>query len=457
MQFALRQRRFLDCAAKFFLPLFAASAAAGSVCAQDVSPGPSARRAIESTLFTPVDEGLPVGDWMLYPSLFVGVAYNDNHFLTPTNRHASTGLRVRPAIEAARDDGLHRTSLFAAADLHFSPGLGRVYQIAPATFARGERQSVGAHLGALHVWRPTRDLEVTLLADYARQSGLFGTDFGAAAWRAATPSFAPLSSAGGHVNQFTGLVSVEKTFDGVFFLRASARAQLLDFDDPGARPAPATVAARDGVAYTLSLRAGAWISPLVYVFAEPSADLRRYRSSGFDSNGYQIIGGVGSDLIGLTRGELYAGYGRQHALSSALASVGSPLFGARLSWFPTRDLVFTGSVEHRLSGAADTARAATIASRTTQARVQVDYSAARWLTLFARAGYGQTAWTGLGRRDGNWTFGAGLNYTFWRNTAVTLEYQHTLLRARGPVLATPVFFPSDRRQNVLSAGLTYRY
>jgi hypothetical protein len=436
---------------------FAAIAAAGGVCAQDVSPGPSARRAIESTFDAPGDQGLPLGDWMLYPSLFVGVTYNDNHFFTPSYRRAATGLRVRPAIEALRDDGVHRTSLFAAADLQAYPGLGRIYQIAPATFTRGDTHNVGAHIGALHVWRPTRDLEFTLLADYARQGGLFGTDFGASAWRAATPSFAPLSSAGGQVSQFTALISAEKTFDGVFFLRATARAQLLDFDDPGAGLAPTTVAARDGVAYTLSLRAGAWLSPLVYVFAEPSVDFRRYRRSAFDSNGYQVVAGVGSDLIGLTRGEIYAGYGRQHALSSALAAVGSPLFGARLSWFPTRDLVFTGAVEHRLSGAAATALAATTATRTTQARLQVDYAAMQWLTLFARAGYGQTSWTGLGRRDDNWTFGAGLNYTFWRNTAVTFEYQHSRLRAHGPAVAAAGFFGSKRRQNVLSAGLTYRY
>ncbi len=457
LQFALRQRRFVNCAARPFFSLFAAIVAVDVACAQDIAPGPATRRAIESTFDAPPDEGLPLGDWMLYPSLFVGVTYNDNFHFTSTNRRASTGLRVRPAIEASRDDGVHRTSFFAAADLQIHPGLGRVYQIAPATFARGDRQSVGAHVGALHVWRPTRDVEITLMADYSRQGGLFGTDFGASAWRASTPSFAPLASAGGHVGQLTGLVSVEKTFDGAYFLRGSARAQLLDFDDPAAGLAPGAVAARSGVAYTLSLRAGAWISPLVYVFAEPSVDLRRYRASAFDSNGYQIVGGVGSDLIGLTRGEVYAGYGRQHARGSALAAVGSPLLGARLSWFPTRDLVFTGSVEHRLSGAAETTLAATVATRTTQARLQVDYAAARWLTLFARLGHGQTAWTGLGRRDHNWTFGAGLNYTFWRNAALTLEYQHSRARARGHAVAASALLWSDRRQNVLSAGLTYRY
>lgn len=452
-----RPRRLWNCIAGSFFAFSAPAVLAVDARAQDVAPGAAARQSIQSSFDAPPDHGLPLGDWMLYPSLFLGVTWNDNYFVTPTNRRDATGFRVRPAIEALRDDGIHRTSLFASADLQVYPGLGGVYQIAPATFTRGERQTVGAHVGGLHVWRPTNDLEITFLADYSRQSGLFGTDFGASAWRASTPSFAPISSAGGHVDQVTGLVAVEKTFDGVFFLRAAARAQLLDFDDPAPLLAPGTVAARSGVGYTLSLRAGAWVSPLLYVFAEPSADLRRYRASAFDSNGYQVVAGVGSDLIGLMRGEIYAGYGRQHALSSALPAVESPLFGARLSWFPTRDLVFTATAEHRLSGAAATALAATATTRTTFARLQVDYAAARWLTLFARGGYGRTDWTGLGRRDDNWTVGAGLNYTFWRNVALTLEYQHSRLSARGPALAAPFLSWSGRRQNILSAGLTYRY
>ena len=54
------------------------------------------------------------------------------------------------------------------------------------------------------------------------------------------------------------------------------------------------------------VRGGFWVTPQFNAFIETDVDLYRYYSRSFDdANGYKVIGGLASDLIGLFRGEVY--------------------------------------------------------------------------------------------------------------------------------------------------------
>jgi opacity protein-like surface antigen len=49
-----------------------------------------------------------------------------------------------------------------------------------------------------------------------------------------------------------------------------------------------------------------------------------------------------------------------------------------------------------------------------------------------------------------WTVGGGFTYDFWRNIALTLNYQYTATAANEAAVAV-------YNQNVFSAGMTYHY
>jgi hypothetical protein len=85
-----------------------------------------------------------------------------------------------------------------------------------------------------------------------------------------------------------------------------------------------------------------------------------------------------------------------------------------------------------------------------QALVEADYSLARYWTASLRGGYTDTQYSGVSRLDVAWTIGAGLNYTFWRNTAVTLDDQ--FVRTTTNASDVPTY-----AQNVATLGLTYHY
>ena len=77
--------------------------------------------------------GLPVGDWLLYPTLFAGALYDTNVDQTPSGR-SSPGVRLVPSLLAETTDGLLKSTLYGMAD-------GRLY-------TRGSGNSVSARAGA---------------------------------------------------------------------------------------------------------------------------------------------------------------------------------------------------------------------------------------------------------------------------------------------------------------------
>ena len=65
--------------------------------------------------------GLPVGAWMLYPSIFVGATYDTNFDQTASGpqRNSGTSLRVSPRFTGNYDGGIHKTSAYGIVDARF--------------------------------------------------------------------------------------------------------------------------------------------------------------------------------------------------------------------------------------------------------------------------------------------------------------------------------------------------
>lgn len=460
-------------------------ASGGAAYAQEASSGAAAASAaagIPAAGPNP-DHGVVFGDWMLYPSLFAGVVFNDNVYNTAVNRKSGLGIRIRPALEADRDAGIHKTIFYVNGDLQAYPGHAQSYMLWPRPAILRSPTNVSARTGFSHTYQPLPDLKFTLITDFTRGSGgLFGSQFSGAGSQVNVANAAGLTNAGTYTNQVTTGLSVEKQIADRLYLRGSIGAQYVFYD---AQPTNTWLSALAGaatpntapsrsVSYTASLRTTYWLSPVLYTFVEPILDLRRYPVSWSDTNGYRIVGGFGSDLISLFRGEIYGGYQSQTSAYGHFGATSSPAFGGRLSYYPTQYITLTASVDQTIT--APSARpvyfgglpfgfAQGAPTKTLQARLRGEYALWEYWSAFAQAGYGRNStsanfniagWTPASSTD-FWSVGAGVNYNFWRNISLTLEYQFTKSIPHNNALGANWWIPTDVSQNLVTAGLTYRY
>ena len=388
-------------------------------------------------------EGLPIAGFLVYPSFFAGVIYNDNAYPTLDGRKAALGIAFAPNVTAIDDEGLHKTTLTLNADAEIYPGSTR----APLGGESPTQVSGGASVQ--HVWTPTQDLTINVAAGFARQYGLFGSLL------AAGSDFVSATSQGNVVtypqfsNQFSGSVSVEKKITEQWFLRGGLGAQDIVYEG-----VPIGVGGGlNGADYNAFLRTGVWVTPQVNAFVEGGADLRRYGDSWYNSNAYRLIGGLGSDLIGLFRGEVFAGWQQLVSAEGTFGAVEAPAYGGRIYYYPTPYLTLAASVDQSFGAAATPATpkgTRSPSAETVEGRFQADYKFAKYWSATVRAGYGWTTWSNNPLVESEWTVGGGVSYDFWRNIALTLNYQYTATAANQAGVAV-------YNQNIVSAGMTYRY
>jgi hypothetical protein len=221
----------------------------------------------------------------------------------------------------------------------------------------------------------------------------------------------------------------------------------------------------DATSVWVAGRVGYHVIPVLYLFGEADGIIQRFDNSLFNTNGYRILGGVGSDdPHNLLQGEIYGGYQVQHQLSQSgliipgqnligsgiPADVNSPIFGGRLTYYPTRYWTFIASVDQTLgmSPFLATSVPAGTPSQVTTAMLQTTYFMSRDWSVGARAGYTRAQFYGISVLQNGWLAGASFNYQIWRNLLLTLDYQYTTLRSVSS---------SDFTQNMFTAGLTYSY
>src|SRR5262245_10425437 len=234
---------------------------------------------------------LPVAGWLLYPSVFAGAMYDSNVNQGATNRGASAGGRLVPSLLAENTDGIHKTTFYGMAD-------GRAYTDDSVS------STVAARTGIIQRYQPLADLTFTAQGDYTRQKDLFSTfgiDHSVTTLNPTGVGLSPSVNPQTY-NQYTGLVSVQKLFDRAFVNLSGSVVDII-YDST-----PTGTQSSNGVTYTGVGRGGFWFTPFFYGYAEGSVDQRRYNTDIFNSNGYRTVGGIGTDQIGLFRGELYGGY-----------------------------------------------------------------------------------------------------------------------------------------------------
>jgi len=269
-------------------------------------------------------------------------------------------------------------------------------------------------------------------------------------------------------NQFTLGGSATKSF-GDWFVSGSATAFHIAFDHGDNTLFPFNTS-HDSTSVWVGGRVGYHFVTGVYAFAEVDGVLQRFENSVFNTNGYRVLGGIGTDdRNSLVRGEVYGGYQFQHQLAQNVFIPGttvpvfgfdqdsnSPVFGGRVYYYPTPFWTFVGSADQVLSMSTILAPGipAGTPNRTTTLLLQTTYGLSRQWSIGARAGYTRSDFVGntffgLDRTDNAYMLGASLNYEIWRNLNLTLDYQWTTSNSNVPF--------NDFTKNVVSAGLTYRY
>ena len=410
-------------------------------------------------------EGLALGGWKLYPSVFLGATYDDNFNQATSETDKGFGLRVTPRLSGTYDGGIHKTMFYGVVDARFF-----------------NADTIAATAGFTHTYEAMRDLIFNFYGNYTRQTDIFNSalqfnngvigppatpnvdipailnPFGT------TPGVNPIS-----YNQFTGRASVTKTIDQAF-VTVSGTAFNIIYDHSDNVPDPFQTS-HDGASFWISGRVGYNFTPSFYVFAQGDGIFQRFSNSLFDTNGYRVIGGVGSnDPHSLFRGEVYGGYWAQNQQQQIVTGLGIPtdvnsgVFGGRLSYFPTRYWTIVAQIDQTL-GMSTTLTPFSpegIPTKTTTAILQTTYGIARDWSVGVRGGYTRGEFIGVGGLNNGvgglnngglnnhgWLAGASFNYEIWRNLLLTLDYQYTIERSDAPF--------SDFTRNWYSAGLTYKY
>ena len=399
-----------------------------------------------------------VGPFKLFPSLFVGAVYDDNFNQTATGTDHSSGvnLRVSPRLtgtyqaSSTLGDGIHKTTPYLIVDAR--------------TF---DANNISASAGLIHTYEAMRDLIFNFYGNYTRQTDIFNSALNFnnnAIGPPATPNsnipliVNPFGTTPGvnpiAYNQFTGGASVTKTFGGASqaFVTLSGNASAISYDHSDNIPAPDQTS-HNGTNFWTQARVGYHVIPSAYVFAEGDGIWQRFNNSLFDTNGYRVLGGIGTDdPKSLFRGEVYGGYQVQHQQNQVVigsvipTDVNSGVFGGRLSYYPTPYWTLVAQVDEALgmSTILSPSIPQGVPTRVTTAILQSTYGLAREWSVGVRFGYTRGEFIGDSALNNHgWLAGASFNYEILRNLLLTLDYQYTTVNSNAAF--------SDFTRNMVSA------
>jgi hypothetical protein len=423
------------------------AASAHPVCAQLGAVGGQTGPALEappslSGRSSPLDDrgraqdALIIADWLLYPTAFAGAFYDSNPSQT-TRARSGGGLRLVPSVLAERTDSISRTSLYAMTD-------ARVY-------AAGQSQgldAVAARLGAIEDYEPAESWVLHAQGDYTRQRDVFST-------LGVTRNLSSLNPTGVGVvptqqpiayNQLSGTASALKRFSSAFVSLGGSVVDIL-YDRPNASLSPPS-----GVVLTALGRGGIWLTPDVYTFVSGAVDTRHWDSASLNSSGFRTLVGLGSDQIGLFRGEVYGGYQQESFNSAVIGTIGSAVYGGHLEYSPYPKLTLRAGADRTIGASllgAAPANAAGTSSIVTSVLSQATYAIFPEWEWSGRAGYVRAAYTDSARRDNGWTAGATLTYSVWRRLGLSLDYQHLALNSNVP--------DQGFSRDIVTLGLSYKY
>ncbi|MDI4640606.1 outer membrane beta-barrel protein [Rhodoblastus acidophilus] len=374
-------------------------------------------------------QGLPVGEWRLYPMLYSGFSFNDNLLNTNNQKIADGAWNVTPTIVATRDQGVQNTAIYGTLTTT------NYFQHPDADFVVGR-------LGFQHLWEARRDLVFNFAGGITRSEDLSN---GGGALN--TVTFLPI-----YDNTYKISAAAFKSFDRVFSNTTVALSNRQYDNATLTDGASLPQSYRDYAETLVRQRFGFDIGPVFYLFSDTSVNWRNtYNSPESASQGYRQTIGLGSLRFGLTMGEIFAGYQAQDYKSRLIGDVSDPVIGGRLVWSPRAYLSFSGTLDETIATQDFVTPANPLPSavKTLTATLGVHYAPNHRWSLSLNAGYGHDAFSNSTRRDDSFNLGATLNYYISSKLVASLCTRQVVLNSS--------YTPASYASNITSIGLRYRY
>ncbi len=364
---------------------------------------------------TPDYSSLTVSDWLFNPNLVIGAVYNDNLLQSPSGKTGAVGARVQGDVSGARDTGLSRTAVFGGLDAYLYPD-------------HAKDNTYDGRLGMAQIWelQPTLTAKARLEFDQATYP-TFGGQVEAPGGGVASLD-APQK-----YRQLQGSAAVQKSL-GRYFLGVSLGETATIYDALATSAGSISQDYRNSSVTTLTERAGYWISPMIYAYGEMSENWRLFVNDPLASHGYRVVGGLGSDRIGLFRGEVYGGYQEQFFPTASLGKAKSPAFGGKLYWYLTRAWTLSGSVEESFSDTSNPTPSNPLGNpaRVTATQIRFAYQLGRLWSAQGWAEFDALRYLGVNRIDDTWTTGIAVNREMARNLNVKVDYKFLRNRSNAP-------------------------
>jgi hypothetical protein len=352
-------------------------------------------------------------DWLLSGGVGWGGSYDSNVNATSVNQKSVYGTAFQPSLLAERNTGIQRTLLYLSGDVRYYPSIGRT-------------NLDGTRAGLVHVWEIQRDLIFRMQTQVSEvQAGSSFTNFLSSGIYATTPV---------NYTQLFGSTSLQKEFGSFFAAIGGSVTGTKYQNNQDNLGNTINEQFQNGTVSTVNGRIGYHISPIIYTYIEPSVNEQQYNASNLDSHGYRVVGGIGSDLISLFRGEVFGGYLSQRFDNVTIGTVNNPVFGGRLSWYPTRFIALTVSADQSFGTTDFNAFAFTPGSPT---KITTEKFDATWdfSTRFAfTAGVSnkQQDYLNSFRKDDFLALNAGVTYKLRPDFGIQLGYSHQHLYSNFP-------------------------
>ena len=376
--------------------------------------------------------GISVSDWLFYPEFMAAGVYNDNLTLAQSGRIGALGARLQPDVSAIRDSGISKTIIYGSADAQLYPGQPR-------------DDTYDGRLAISQSWEVKPDLIVKGGVEYDRLSYLTGGGLIVAPSGVATNLAAPQQ-----YQQLQSSAAVQKSL-GRYFLGASINETQTNYDSLSTSQGSISQSYRDSSVFTLTERGGYWISPMLYGYAETAENWRQYVNDPFTSHGYRVVAGLGSDRIGLFRGEVYGGYQAQYYAASPIGAVVSPVLGGKLYWYPTRAVTLSGLFGKSFSDSSNPTPTNPQGdpAQITSAQLSANYQLDRRWSAQGSAQFDVSQYFGVDRIDRTWTTKLGVNREIARDLNINLDYTNVQVYSSAA--------GSSYSNNIVSLGALYKF
>lgn len=345
--------------------------------------------------------GIRVGDWMVNPLLSAAALYDSNVFSAPSAPQGDIATELGGRLRAhtlwerhgidmqlstlstlyAKHSGLNQT------DASF---LGRGYfDIDHSTQLLASLRAAYLHVGVGTLTSPAGAVEPT-----------------------------PYSL-------FSGTAALRKEFGRITTV-IGAQADVYNFGSTVAQDGSIiNQDSRDGPVYIAYGRTQYAFSDKTAIFTSVEAnrrDLRGTPTESLESYGYRALAGFDLEFTRLIKGEIAAGYQKQHFLASSIGNIEGPAYRAMLTWSPSRLIDVYFNAEQVVTEAADTSATGILANAV---QVGFDYEFRPNVIFSSAATFEKDSFKGQPRVDNVYALDSRVKYSLNNVTSLSLQYRFT--------------------------------